>query len=369
MADRPRVPDGFQELLEELSYEVLKQRPSDFIQFSIDFLQSRRGPNGTFITKRTTSGFANDDPLRNNRDLHFNSCPQNNHCADAITCGRSFIASENIDSHPLPKSSDIQKFHKSEEQATRLNNAIQRTQIFKDLNENELSTLFDSMFEVQVNAGDEIIKRGDDGDKFYVIDSGKFYAEVNEDGVIKRIAEYDGSGYFGELALIYNIPRFATVTAETSGTLWALDRDSFRGIIFNSAYLRRQCFEGLLKKVEIFKSLSPYQQSQLADALQTKTVGPSEVIIKEGEPGNEVFFINKGAVQVYKEDGDKMIDLAELKDGEYFGELALIKKQPRAATVAAKTEVELAVLNADNFEKILGQNKDQLMHRIDSYSH
>ncbi|VDL90532.1 unnamed protein product [Schistocephalus solidus] len=182
------------------------------------------------------------------------------------------------------------------------------------------------MFEVQVNTGDEIIKRGDDGDKFYVVDSGKFYTEVNEDGVIKRIAEYDGSGYFGELALIYNTPRFATVTAETSGTLWALDRDSFRAIIFNSAYLRWQCFEGLLKKVEIFKSLSPYQQSQLADALQTKTVDTSEVIIKESEPGNEVFFINNGAVQVYKEDGDKMIDLAKLKDGEYFVELALIKK-------------------------------------------
>ncbi|VDN18172.1 unnamed protein product [Dibothriocephalus latus] len=362
MADRPRVPDGFQELLEELSYEVLKQRPSDFIQFSIDFLQSRRGPNGTFITKRTTSGFANDDPLRNNRDLHFNSCPQNNHCAYAMAYGR-------IDYAQFPKSFEIQKINKSEEQATRLNSAIQSTQLFKDLNENELSALFDAMSEMKVNAGDQIIKYGDDGDKFYVVDSGKFYAEVNVDGEMKRVAEYDGSGCFGELALIYNTPRLATVIAETPGALWVLDRDSFRAIIFNSAYLRRQCFEGLLEKVELFKSLSTYQQSQLADAFQTKTVGPSEVIFKEGEPGNEVFFINKGSVQVYREDGDKVVDIAELNDGEYFGEVDLIKKQPRAATVAAKSQVELAVLDADNFERILGQNKDQLMQRIDSYSH
>nr|VZI33819.1 unnamed protein product [Spirometra erinaceieuropaei] len=282
--------------------------------------------------------------------------------------GRILGANENVDIAQLPKELEIQKFPKTDEQASRLHNAIQSTQLFKDLNESELSALFDAMFEVQVHAGDKIIKCGEDGDKFYVVDSGKFYAEINEDGVIKRVAEYDGSGSFGELALLYNTPRSATVTAETSGTLWALDRSSFRAIIFNSAYLRRQCFEGLLEKVDILKSLSPYQRSQLADAFQTKTVGPSEIIIKEGEPGNELFFINKGSVQVYREDGDKMVDLAELKDGEYFGEVALIKKQPRAATVAAKTPVELAVLDADNFERILGQTKDQLMNRIDSYS-
>lgn len=76
--DRPTIPEGYQELLEELSYEVLKQRPADFIQFSIDFLKSRQGPNGTFITKNATNRRASDDPLGNDPALHFRSCPKDN---------------------------------------------------------------------------------------------------------------------------------------------------------------------------------------------------------------------------------------------------------------------------------------------------
>uniref|UniRef100_A0A5K3FHM5 Engrailed n=1 Tax=Mesocestoides corti TaxID=53468 RepID=A0A5K3FHM5_MESCO len=58
LCDKPPVPEGFQDLLEELTFE------------------SRRGPNGTFITKRATAQKANDDPLGNDRALHLRSCPR-----------------------------------------------------------------------------------------------------------------------------------------------------------------------------------------------------------------------------------------------------------------------------------------------------
>ncbi len=76
--DRPAVPEGYQELLEELSYEVLKQRPKDFIQFSIDFLKSRQGPNGTYNSAGGLQRRASDDPLGNDPALHFRSCPKEN---------------------------------------------------------------------------------------------------------------------------------------------------------------------------------------------------------------------------------------------------------------------------------------------------
>ncbi|CDS36790.1 cAMP dependent protein kinase regulatory subunit type I II alpha beta [Echinococcus multilocularis] len=76
ICDRPRLPEGFQELLEELSYEVMVERPADVIQFSIDFFKSRRGPNGTCISKKAASRRASDDPLGNDRSLHLSSCPR-----------------------------------------------------------------------------------------------------------------------------------------------------------------------------------------------------------------------------------------------------------------------------------------------------
>ncbi|VDO09382.1 unnamed protein product [Rodentolepis nana] len=73
--DRPQLPDGFQKLLEDLTCEVLLQRPADVIQFSIDFFKSRQDPNScqdrASIVRR-----ASDDPLGNDRMLHLRSCPR-----------------------------------------------------------------------------------------------------------------------------------------------------------------------------------------------------------------------------------------------------------------------------------------------------
>ena len=76
ICDRPTLPEGFQDLLEELSYEVMVQRPADVIQFSIDFFKSRRGQNNTCISKRVAARRASDDPLGNDRNLHLSPCPR-----------------------------------------------------------------------------------------------------------------------------------------------------------------------------------------------------------------------------------------------------------------------------------------------------
>jgi cAMP-dependent protein kinase regulator len=92
------------------------------------------------------------------------------------------------------------------------------------------------MTERQVQPGEIIIKEGEQGDYFYAVDQGKFIA--SKDGAQKFI--YDGTGSFGELALLYNSKRAATVVAETEGVLWALDRRSFRALVVGSMQQRRK---------------------------------------------------------------------------------------------------------------------------------
>ena len=82
------------------------------------------------------------------------------------------------------------------------------------------------MEKIDVSAGDVIIKQGDAGDKFYIVDSGTYDVGVrNEDGVVMTVLTYENPGSaFGELSLMYGKPRAATVTATSGGQLWAINR-------------------------------------------------------------------------------------------------------------------------------------------------
>ena len=71
---------------------------------------------------------------------------------------------------------------------------------------------------------------------------------------------------FGELALLYNAPRAATITAIEECVLWQLDRDTFNHIVKDSAVRRREKYEAFLEKVQIFSTMEPYERSKLADA-------------------------------------------------------------------------------------------------------
>jgi cAMP-dependent protein kinase regulator len=72
------------------------------------------------------------------------------------------------------------------------------------------------MFEKKVTADEVIISQGDEGDNFYVVDEGQFDVYVND----KKVVEIGPGGSFGELALMYNTPRAATVQATSDGVLW-----------------------------------------------------------------------------------------------------------------------------------------------------
>jgi CRP-like cAMP-binding protein len=76
---------------------------------------------------------------------------------------------------------------------------------------------------LRVEAGTVIVREGDPGDRFYLIAEGT--AEVSEYG--RTISELGPGGYFGEIALIRDVPRTATVTAKTPTVLYALDREEF----------------------------------------------------------------------------------------------------------------------------------------------
>jgi cAMP-dependent protein kinase regulator len=231
-----------------------------------------------------------------------------------------------------------------------------------------MQDVLDAMFETVVNPGDFVIRQGDDGDNFYVIDSGKYDVSVNVNGEEKKVHTFEDKGSFGELALLYNMPRSASVMAVTKGSLWAMDRNSFRRIVLKSAFKKRKMYEELLENVPILKSLEHYERSNLADALMSKTFKDGVCIIQQGDEADGMFFLEKGVIRVTIINPDGVEEeLGQHSKGKYFGELALIENQPRSANVYAVGDIKVAFLERESFERLLGPCLDIMKRNTEFY--
>ncbi|KAH9364576.1 hypothetical protein HPB48_006047 [Haemaphysalis longicornis] len=165
----------------------------------------------------------------------------------------------------------------------------------------QMQEVIDAMFERKVKAGETVIKQGDDGDNFYVISSGTYNIYVGDGsgkGGEKLVGKYEGSGSFGELALMYNMPRAATITAVTEGALWAMNRQTFRRIVLKSAFKKRKEYENLLEKVPMLKSLNEYERMNLCDALMPRSYRDGDLIIMQGDAADGMYFIEDGTVRI-----------------------------------------------------------------------
>jgi MFS family permease len=103
--------------------------------------------------------------------------------------------------------------------------------IFAPLPGGSLEHLAARLIPLRLEPGTVIVREGDAGDRFYIVAEGEI--EVSQDGV--AISELDSGGYFGEIALLRDVPRTATVTAKTSVVLYALDREDFLSAVTGHA--------------------------------------------------------------------------------------------------------------------------------------
>jgi len=256
---------------------------------------------------------------------------------------------------------------KSDDQRARLQEAVKPILLFRTLDSSQLVDVLDAMFERNVEENEYIIKQGDDGDNFYVVESGVYNIFVDSPDGPKNVGKYEGSGSFGELALLYNMPRAATIQAVTSGLLWALDRDTFRKLVLRNAYQKRKLYESLLRSVPLLTHLEEYERMNVADALATQKFENGQEIIKQGDPANGMYFVESGRVHVIvSQNGEEKL-VTEIEKGGYFGELALVTHKPRAATICAKDSVSVAFLDVRAFERLLGPCMDVMKRNIDDY--
>ena len=114
-----------------------------------------------------------------------------------------------------------------------------------------------------------------------------------------------------------------------------------------------------LRPIELFKTLTPRQLTDVAEKMSKRHYAVGETIIREGDPGEEFFLVSDGEVEVIRADHE----VARLGPGNFFGEVALISGEPRNATVVAESEVDAYLLGKSDFEAALAASqsfRDQL---------
>lgn len=228
--------------------------------------------------------------------------------------------------------------------------ALRATSLWSGLPEARLLEVARLMRAEEIAGGKEVVRQGEQGDRFYLIDRGRFEVLVDE----KPVALLESGDYFGERALLNDAPRAATVIALSPALVFSLDREAFNATLAHDLATKTRLDAALAYRVDVediplFRDLSPTEFDLLLSRLVPITVEPGQKIIKQGEPGDLFYVIKSGQVEVER---DGRI-LATLARGEAFGEIALLMNVPRTATIRALETTELLALNEADFRELL----------------
>lgn len=243
------------------------------------------------------------------------------------------------------------KHPKSDSETKFLDDALGSNFIFSDLTNEERSLLIDAMQKEEAAEGKIIIKQGDTGDFFYVIQKGTINFVVDGNAV----GSCGSGGSFGELSLLYDSPRAATCVAGAATTMWKVDQMTFRHLLARSNKEQEGNILGTLSKIDLFKDLDRSILTKFADVINTIKYNPGEKIVEKGQTGDVFYIVKSGQVQVHDIGlGDATYDDKTEGEGYWFGERALMTGAPRAASVTAMNEVEVFACDRDTFESTMG---------------
>lgn len=269
---------------------------------------------------------------------------------------------------------------KTWEEEAHIEKALRDHFLFRKLTDSQCHVLLDCMQRVEVHAGDIVVKQGGEGDCFYVVGNGTFEVfatQAEKNGDVRRVLQQytaEKLSSFGELALMHNKPLQASVRSVTDGTLWALKREDFRGILM-SEFSNLSSLK-LLRSVDLLSKMTILQLSQIADSLTEVSFTKGQIIINKNDQLSGLYIILKGAVRiVFDSDSESSMNASsvlsenqnpsadmqddneltvEKTEGYVFGERTLLGETVSSMRITAIDDVTCAILTKENFEIVVG---------------
>jgi CRP-like cAMP-binding protein len=244
----------------------------------------------------------------------------------------------------------LEVIRKSDRERANIEEALKENTFMKSMNKDQQNLIIDVMTKRPYTAGTEIIKEGSDGNEMYILEKGEVSVQKGDTHIVDL-----KSGLFGELAILYNCRRTATITARTAVVAWVLSRGQFQTIIKQSGNTKEQEKYDLLSSVNALKHLSQDKLRKIADCVDEENHIDGQRIIKQGQRGDTFYIIRSGSVRIKvdQQDGSEQ-EVAKMGRGEYFGEIALMKEDKRTANVYADGPVALYTLDRAAFSSLIG---------------
>ncbi|XP_060520136.1 cGMP-dependent protein kinase, isozyme 1 isoform X2 [Cylas formicarius] len=258
-------------------------------------------------------------------------------------------------SETVVQASDIRiaKFEKDFRSKQLIKDAIMDNAFLKNLDTSQIREIVDAMEPKEFRSGSYVLRQGNAGIHLFVSAEGEF--EVIQDS---KILGHMGPGKaFGELAILYNCTRTASIRAITDSKVWMLDRKVFQQIMKRTGLQRLQDNINFLKSVPLLENLNSDVLAKIADVLEVEFYPAGAYIIRQGASGDTFFIISSGSVKVTQRLPGHLEEeeIRILQRGDYFGEQALLKEDCRTASIIALSPgVECLTLDRDSFNHLLG---------------
>ena len=224
--------------------------------------------------------------------------------------------------------------------------------------------------------GDILCRQNQVDSHVYIIIMGEVEVSEDIDGENLVLAYLGRGEIFGEISAFFNMPRVSTVRVskpsvllEIPGSLLedlSVDHTELRDAVIKR--YRERITDTAFRSVDLFRYLPSEILSELQDQSSILSLPKGSEIVKEGEPGDALYVIVHGKVQVSRNENNESAKLAILESGEYFGEWSLLTGAPRGATVLALTSAVLIRVDCQPFLAFIQRNPG-VRERIDLVAH
>ena len=250
----------------------------------------------------------------------------------------------------------------NDDEMSELLDTLPKIQLFSQLKKEEFHDIIDQVELKKFNDGDVIIKEDDTGKDFYLIVEGEVEILKNVNGNNIPLATLGEGSFFGEFAFLTGAKRSASVVSSGVTNVIEFTEDMMNGIIKKYPHIaevlvefyRERILSTMLAISPLFQHFDPSDRRTLIDQFEFIEFAEDKEIIKEGDEGDGMYLIMFGKVKVTKKGkSDEEVELATLKEGDFFGEISLLTKGPRTASIITLEKTGVFKLSSNDFNQMI----------------
>jgi cAMP-dependent protein kinase regulator len=242
--------------------------------------------------------------------------------------------------------------------------------LFSDLPPAEFLEVLKNLDVVLVKAGEKFITEGEVGDSMFILITGRVdVLRESVDGPTKNVAELGEGSLFGEMALVAETPRLASVVAATDCTLLKISRDAYLKIIEQYPnvgekikwFHKERLLKSLLYSSPVFNKFNDETIHGIVERFVVEHVVEGTVLLRQGQEGDGFHLLLRGTCGVSATDkNNDFFEYPDLVEGDFFGEISLLLRIPVTATVIAKKDSVILKMTQSDFDELISPNSEVL---------